>query len=168
MVQLELTGNGFVIHGIAELEGCQCYSWGENLFHVTDRENGEYLVNIATGKVRKIAVPGKLVGFSDDEIDFDSIDKLENSHNAHPRNIHYAGIGRWRDCENGLIVLCWMLYPDGRYFADEDGFGMEDNDELTVYCIMDENLQVVKPFAPVADVSQLLYQLAQEKKRITN
>ena len=21
-----------------------------------------------------------------------------------------------------------MLYPDGRYFADEDGFGMKDND----------------------------------------
>ena len=150
--------------GIAELEGCPCYPWGENLLHVTDNNAGKYLVNMETGKVRKIAEPGRLVGFSDEEIDFEAIDKLENSHNAHPRRIEYARISRWRDCENALIALCWMLYPDGRYFADEDGFGMEDNRELTVYCVMNENLEVVRPFAPVDDVPQLLAQVAQEKK----
>ena len=56
-----------------------------------------------------------------------------------------------------------MLYPDGRYFADEDGFGMEDNDEVTVYCVLDENLQVVRPFAPVNDVPRLLSQLEKER-----
>jgi len=34
-----------------------------------------------------------------------------------------------------------MLYPDGRYFADEDGYGMEDNEEENVYCIIDSNLR---------------------------
>lgn len=57
-----------------------------------------------------------------------------------------------------------MSYPDGRYFADEDGFGMEDNDEVTVYCVMNEDLEVIRPFAPVEDVPCLLGQLAQEKK----
>ena len=32
--------------------------------------------------------------------------------------------------------------------ADEDGFGMEDNDEVQVYCVMNDNLEVVKPFGP--------------------
>lgn len=163
MVRIELRDENLFIHGIEELEGCKCYSWGEDLLLVSDNDYGEYLVNKVTGKVRKIVERGKLVGFSDEEIDFETIDKLENSHNAHSRRIQYAGINRWTNCKNGLIALSWMLYPDGRYFADEDGYGMEDNDEVTVYCVLDENLQVVRPFGPVNDVPRLLSQLEQEK-----
>lgn len=166
MVRIELRDDKQFIHGIEELEGCRCYSWGENLLHVSDYGYGEYLVNKVTGKVRKIAERGKLVGFSDDEIDFETIDKLENSHNAHPRIIQYAGINRWNDCKDGLIALSWMLYPDGRYFADEDGYGMEDNDEVKVYCVLDDNLQVVRPFGPVDDVTELLNKMRREKKEV--
>ena len=148
MVQIESKGEQSFIHGIAELEGCRCYFWGENLLLVEDKDNGRYLVNMATGKVRKISEPGKLVGFSDEEIDFESIEKLPHSHNARLRLLQYGGISRWNDCTDGLITLCWTLYPDGRYFADEDGFGMEDNDEVQVYCVMNDNLEVVKPFGP--------------------
>jgi len=148
MVQIESKNEMFFIHGIEKLEGCRCYPWGEDLMLVVDKEDGRYLVNKTTGKTRKISEPGKLVGFSDEEIDLDAIEKLDNSHNARLRLIQYGGISRWNDCRNGLITLCWTLYPDGRYFADEDGYGMEDNDELTVYCVMNDNLEVVKPFAP--------------------
>ena len=165
MVTIESKDDNYFIHGIAGLEGCECYPWGENLLIVEDNEEARYLVNKATGKVRKISEPGRIVGFSDEEIDFEKIDRLENSHNAHPRIMEYAGINRWDDCCNGLIALSWMLYPDGRYFADEDGYGMRDNDEVKVYCIMDENLQVVRPFAPVDDVRALLEQVAEEIKQ---
>ena len=148
MVQIESKGEYYFIHGIKELEGCQCYPWGENLLLVVDEEDGRYLVNKATGKSRKISEPGKLVGFSDEEIDLEAIEKLENSRNARLRLLQYGGISRWNDCTDGLITLCWTLYPDGRYFAYEDGYGMEDNDELKVYCLMNDNLEVVKPFAP--------------------
>ena len=163
MIRIESKDDNFYIHGIAELEGFRCYPWGENLLHVSDNEYGEYLVNQVTGKVRKIVERGKLVGFPDEEIDYEAIDKLENSHNAHTRDIDYAGINRWTNCKNGLIALSWMLYPDGRYFADEDGFGMEDNDEVTVYCVINEDLEVVRPFAPVEDVPKLLEQLSLER-----
>ena len=163
MVRIESRDDKQFIYGIPEIEGRPCYSWGENLLYVTDSDYGEYLVNKVTGKVRKIVERGKLVGFPDEEIDFETIDQLENSHNAHSRSIRYAGINRWGDCQNGLIALSWMLYPDGRYFADEDGYGMEDNDELTVYCVLDENLEVVRPFAPVKDITRLLSQMRQEK-----
>ena len=53
-----------------------------------------------------------------------------------------------------------MLYPDGRYFADEDGFGMEDNEELNVCCIMNDNLEVIRPFTVVSDVPALLDEIA--------
>ena len=29
MVQIESKGEYYFIHGIKELEGCQCYPWGE-------------------------------------------------------------------------------------------------------------------------------------------
>lgn len=168
MVRIESREDEFYIHGIAELEGCRCCSWGEKLLHVTDNEYGEYLVNQATGKVRKIVERRKLVGFPDDEIDFEAIDKLEHSHNAHTRDIDYADINCWANCKNGLIALSWMLYPDGRYFADEDGFGMEDNDEVTVYCVMNEDLEVIRPFAPVENVPRLLKQLSLERAKHKN
>lgn len=95
------------------------------------------------------------------KIDFATLDKLPNSHNAHSRRIAYAGINRWTDCKHGLIALIWVLYPVGRYFADEDGFGMEDNDELNVYCIMNDNLEVIRPFTVVPDVPALLDEIAQ-------
>ncbi len=34
----------------------------------------------------------------------------------------------WRKFKNGVVLVEWTLYPDGRYFMDEDGYGMEDND----------------------------------------
>ena len=62
-------------------------------------------------------------------------------------------VGRFKD---GLCAISWTLYPDGRYFADEDGFGMEDNDEEEVYAIMNTDLNIVEPFRPIKDVRAYL------------
>ena len=148
--------SGDYLQDMAQLEQCKCYEWGENLLRVFDPDGKGYIVNKDTGQARLIDDNGFLVGFTDAEIDFATIDKLENSHNAHPRRIAYAGINRYNDCQNGIFALCWMLYPDGRYFEDEDGFGGEDNDELTVYCIMDDDLNVIRPFTVVSDIKALL------------
>lgn len=50
--------------------------------------------------------------------------------------------------------------------ADEDGYGMEDNEEVKVYCVLDDNLQVVRPFGPVDDVTELLNKMRREKKEV--
>lgn len=152
--------NGDYLQDMAELEQCACYSWGENLLLVIEENGDRYLVNKVTGKARQISMPGFVVGFSDEEIDFATIDKLPNSHNAHSRRMDYGSISWWDRCRNGLIALGWTLYPDGCYFADEDGFGMEVNGELKVYCVMNDNLEVVRPFTIVPDVTALLDQLA--------
>ena len=49
-----------------------------------------------------------------------------------------------------------VRYGFGRYFADEDGFGMDDNDEEEVYCIINKDLEVVVPFQPIDDVNAAL------------
>lgn len=151
--------NGDYVQDMAELQQYDCYSWGENLLHVTEPNQDEYIVNKVTGKARKIVEARYTACFSDDEIDFETIEKLPNSHNARLRNINYAPLNRWTECKNGIIALHWMLYPDGMYFADSDGYGMEDNDELSVVCIMNDNLEVIRPFTVVRDVRTLLNQL---------
>ena len=156
--------NGDYLADMAQLEQYKCYEWGENILRVFDENLDGYLVNTKTGKARLIDSKGFLEGFSDEEIDFATIDKQEHSHNAHPRRIAYAGIGRYDNCQNGIFALCWMLYPDGRYFADEDGFGMEDNDELTVYCVMDDDLNVIRPFTIVPDIKALLNEMRNSKE----
>lgn len=148
--------NGDYLEDMAQLEQCKCYEWGENILRVFDQEGRGYIVNKATKKTRLIDDNGLLVGFTDDEIDFATLDQVPNSHNARQRRIFYAGIGRWDDCQNGIFALCWMLYPDGQYFADSDGYGGEDNDELMVYCVMNDNLEVIRPFTVVSDMQALL------------
>lgn len=148
--------NGDYLEDMAQLEQCRCYEWGENVLRVFDQEGRGYIVNKATKKARLIDDNGLLVGFSDEEIDFATLDKVPLSHNAHSRRIDYRGIGRWDDCEKGIFALSWMLYPDGQYFADSDGYGGEDNDELMVYCVMNDNLEVIRPFTIVRDMRALL------------
>lgn len=147
------------IQDMAELQQCECYSWGENLLLVKEESGDRYLVNKATGKARQISTPGYVVGFSDEEIDFATVDRLPHGYKAHSRDMDYTPVGWYDRCQNGLIALVWMLYPDGRYFADEDGFGMEDNDEENIYCVLNDNLEVVRPFTVVPDIKALLNQL---------
>lgn len=83
--------------------------------------------------------------------------------NAKFKDLCYAGMNRWDGFKNGLCAISWTLYPDGRYFADEDGFGMEDNAEEVIYGIINTNLEFVEPFRPVKDVSEYLKVLRNKK-----
>lgn len=46
---------------------------------------------------------------------------------------------------NQLIML-WEVQPDGRYWADEDGFGGTSDEEVTLYTFLDENGDFTGPF----------------------
>ena len=51
--------------------------------------------------------------------------------------------------------------PDRRlYFADDGGFGADDNGEENVYCIINTDMEVVVPFRPMADVREELRRAA--------
>ncbi len=48
--------------------------------------------------------------------------------------------------KNGKAAVSWMLQPDGRYFEDEDGFGAEHCEEITLYSYLDEDGKFTEPF----------------------
>lgn len=43
-------------------------------------------------------------------------------------------------------IMLWQIQPDGRYWADDDGFGMEDDEEITLYSFIDQNGKFMGPF----------------------
>lgn len=44
------------------------------------------------------------------------------------------------------IIFLWQIQPDGRYWADEGGFGMTNDEEITLYAWLDENGHFEAPF----------------------
>ena len=43
-------------------------------------------------------------------------------------------------------VIYWTIQPDGRYYADSDGFGGENQDEITLYIYVDDEGDYVGKF----------------------
>lgn len=43
-------------------------------------------------------------------------------------------------------IMRWQIQPDGRYWADEGGFGIEDDLEVTLYTYIDQHGQFTGPF----------------------
>ena len=110
-----------------------------------------FIVNPAIKKVYPISEPnGKLVGFTLDDIEWDSVNQLEHNGDAKRLVADYGGLSIG-DYQDGLAYVSWMLYPDGRYFADEDGFGMEDNDEVNIAAYIDTQCRVVVKFQDLED-----------------
>lgn len=61
---------------------------------------------------------------------------------------YHFGINEFKD---GVAYVSWTLQPDGRYYADEDGFGMEDDDEINFYAFIDTQANILIPFQPMED-----------------
>ncbi len=47
--------------------------------------------------------------------------------------------------KDGFVFL-WVIQPDGRYYEDEDGFGGESQEEITLFARMDGNGAFVTQF----------------------
>ena len=164
-IKFEIKENNIVIYGHPELEGSLGYMSGDDMAFFFGKHREVYLANTKTGIIRKLSDESWLL-VEDDEIDYDSISKncLNGIGNARAKAIRYAGINRWDGFKDGLCAISWMLYPDGRYFADSDGYGMEDNDEEEVYAIIDTDLNIVEPFRPIKDVATYLEEIRKNKR----
>ena len=163
-VKFEICGKDVTVRACGELNGLKgkmdndgmAFFFGDGAMHIA---------NTATGIMRTISSGGRLL-VDDSEIDYESIARECSNGlcNARGKAIRYAGMNRWDGFKDGLCAISWMLYPDGCYFADSDGYGMDDNDEENVYAIMDTGLNIVEPFRPIANISDYLKKIRSERK----
>ena len=127
---------------------------GYGMLRFSNRSYGNkqiFIVNPALKKVYPISEPnGHLVGLTLDDIDWDNVNQLEHNYDAKRLVADYGGLSIG-DYQDGIAYVSWMLYPDGRYFADEDGFGMEDNDEVNIGAYIDTQCRVVVKFQDMED-----------------
>ncbi|MBO5679857.1 MAG: hypothetical protein J6S11_07860 [Bacteroidaceae bacterium] len=61
-----------------------------------------------------------------------------------------ASLPRW------LAEVHWQLNPDGRYYRDDDGYGMTDDEEITVCGFIDADMNVLVKFQYIGDDMQRL------------
>lgn len=81
-----------------------------------------------------------------EDIDWDSLKILSQKciNRARSLDYHYPSfVGRY---ENGVAKVSWQLNPDGMYHMDEDGFGMTDDEEVTIYGFIDRKGNVLVKF----------------------
>ena len=122
------------------------------------------LVNTLTGKTRQFVSENGDVLINDQEIDYDAIHRELKHTLCADKKISKYHFGLYSNFKDGLCALSWTIYPDGMYFADESGFGGEDNDKEKVYCIIDTAFDIIIPFRPMKDVKEELRRTAEKRK----
>ena len=60
-----------------------------------------------------------------------------------------------REFRNGVAQVDWQLNPDGRYYMDDDGFGMTDDEEIEIYGFIDTKGNVLVKFKAIKDRKEL-------------
>lgn len=48
--------------------------------------------------------------------------------------------------QNGIARVRWQINPDGRYYMDDDGYGMTDDEEVEIYGYINKEGKVVGKF----------------------
>lgn len=166
-ILFDVKGNEVFLRGYPELDGKKGTAVGDGMVFFFSQEWGNqelYIANTESGKIRRMSTPDGRLLVEEKDIDLAGIEKecKKGADNARRRAIRYAGINRWDGFKNGLCALTWMLYPDGRYFADSDGYGADDNEEEVVCAIINTELEIVEPFRPIKDIKAHLAKIRKE------
>ena len=87
-----------------------------------------------------------LVTVSANDINWESLAGIceEAVNVAKSRWFHYPSF--IRKFKNGVAEVSWQLNPDGMYFMDDDGFGMTNDEEISLYGYIDKKGNVLVKF----------------------
>ena len=87
-----------------------------------------------------------LVNVKDEDIDWKSLDNLPGNliQRVQDRDGHFPTLVY--GFRNGIAEVQWQINPDGRYYMDDDGFGMTDDEEIALWGKIDRTGTVVEKF----------------------
>lgn len=126
-----------------------------------------YLINHNTKCAYEFMNNGQnLVTVTEDDIDWESLENLPDDaiDSARALSAHFPTF--IRKFENGVAQVSWQLNPDGRYYMDEDGYGMTDDKEIEIYGFIDQSAKVVVKFRYINKRYDELAEMRKEAEQI--
>lgn len=110
----------------------------------------------------------RLVTVSTDDIDWASLKKLPEAaiYRAECQSFQFPSF--IRGFRNGVARVDWQLNPDGRYYMDDDGYGMTADEEIEIYGFIDTQGHVLVKFKAIKDRKELetMRKEAEEKVKV--
>ena len=97
----------------------------------------------------------RLVTVTTEDIDFDSLKKLPEEAIERAECLSFQFPSFIRGFRNGVARVDWQLNPDGRYYQDDDGFGMTDDEEIEIYGFIDTKGNALVKFKAIQDRKEL-------------
>ena len=108
----------------------------------------------------------KLVTVTQDDIDLDSLKELPEDVQRTARALSFHFPSFIRKFQNGVAEVSWQLNPDGRYYMNEDGYGMTDDEEVEIYGFIDQNAKVLVKFKNINENYRELDKMRKEAEEI--
>ena len=96
----------------------------------------------------------RLLTVNQEDINWESLEKLPQKAKETATELYFGYPSFIYSFNQGVALVCWQLVPDGRYYMDEDGYGMEDDDEVNIYGVIDRTGKVIVPFRLTNDSSE--------------
>ena len=126
--------------------GYMCYDCKEGMLFLESRTGYQRLLVDKEHEdiVELVDKDGYMVAFTPKDVSKSVIDRDVETGNASSLLARYRFFVH--EFKEDKAVVEWTICPDGQYFADEDGFGAEDCDELTATAVIDRKGQVLIPF----------------------
>ena len=127
-------------------QGYSIYNCGEDMLFIQSRRTKRnLLMDVRNNKFTELIDDnGKMTAFTDMDVSQTVRDKDVNAGNSRSLIADYRFfVHRFR---NGQADVEWTICPDGQFFADEDGFGSEDCQELTGKGVIIRNGKIIVPF----------------------
>ena len=102
------------------------------------------------------------VNFTTDDVDWVSIKQLPEKAKMWAQEMSAQFPTFIRGFCKGIAEVSWQLNPDGRYYMDDDGFGMTSDKEITVYGYIDSEMNVLVKFQYIGEDWNRLDKMRQE------
>ena len=107
----------------------------------------------------------EFVNFTVEDIDWKSIECLPEYMKARAQRLSALFPTFVLRFQNGVAEVHWQLNPDGRYYRDDDGYGMTDDEETTVYGFIDAAMNVLVKFQYIGSDWNRLKEMRLEAER---
>lgn len=114
----------------------------------------------------------KLCTITQEDIDWESLDGLPPEVVERAKALSAIFPTIIRRFEKGVAEVNWQINPDGRYYMDDDGYGMTDDEEISIFGYIDQQGKAVGKFKHIKDLDELksmrkaAQQLVRKKEKV--